>query len=123
MEFVLESVVAAKMGRVYDYYANVQGLTKLHPQYVKSVNIIQQDPSSIVFEMTTLLMGREFRSKNRTIFEPPSGMTSETIDGYGKGSVVKWSFLQTDAGTKIVVQNEVKLGLLGQFFKDRIQKI
>jgi len=104
--------------KVIEYFMHPENLPKLHPDFVKSVTIKNQEGDVITFEQQMEMMRRKINSLNKlTVNRVENRIDINTLEGDGKGSKITMSFSPSQAGTQINYHAEMEMGAPGIFAK------
>jgi hypothetical protein len=116
--FELVRTIRADRGKVLSYFTKVEDLPRLHPTYVKAVNVISREGNRILFEQEVQMKGRRLRSKNQMMVFPDQGRIEvQTLEGDGRGSKVTMMCMEVSGGTLLRLLGELRLGPLEFLFK------
>jgi uncharacterized membrane protein len=100
--------VNASADQVLEYFMNIEDLPRFHPEFIKNVTILEQQPNNITFKQEASFFGNNVSSINR-LTKLPSNDTIiiETTDGSGKGSKfsLRWQETSPD-NTRITLDGE-----------------
>jgi uncharacterized membrane protein len=101
--------VNASADQVLEYFMNIQDLPRFHPEFIKNVTILEQQPNNITFKQEASFFGNNVSSINK-LTKLPSNDTIiiETIDGSGKGSKFGLTWQETSP-------NKTHINLDGEF--------
>jgi uncharacterized membrane protein len=101
--------VNASADQVLEYFMNIEDLPRFHPEFIKNVTILEQQPNNITFKQEASFFGNNVSSINR-LTKLPSNDTIiiETIDGSGKGSKFSLTWQETSP-------NNTHIALDGEF--------
>jgi len=110
----------APMSKTIEYYSHPENLPKVHPDFVKGVNILGKDGNTIKLEQHMEMMGRKLRAVNTmTRNDADHRIEVNTIDGDGKGSKITIALKEIPSGTEIHYWAEMEFGALGFFIKGK----
>jgi uncharacterized membrane protein len=100
--------VNASADHVLEYFMNVQELPRFHPEFIKNVTILEQQPNNITFRQEASFFGNNVSAINRLIKLPSNDtIIIETIDGSGKGSKFSLTWQETSPNnTRITLDGE-----------------
>jgi uncharacterized membrane protein len=100
--------VNASADHVFEYFMNVQELPRFHPEFIKNVTILEQQPNNITFRQEASFFGNNVSAINRLIKLPSNDtIIIETIDGSGKGSKFSLAWQETSPNnTRITLDGE-----------------
>jgi uncharacterized membrane protein len=100
--------VNASADHVLEYFMNVQELPRFHPEFIKNVTILEQQPNNITFRQEASFFGNNVSAINRLIKIPSNDtIIIETIDGSGKGSKFSLRWQETSPNnTRITLDGE-----------------
>jgi len=127
VKFEITEVIKASRSKVFEHFSKVEDLPKLHPDYVKALNVVSRDNNTVIYdvenEIKTARMTRKLNSRNKLISYPEERIEIETLDGSGKGSKVILTFMEVEEGTKVDISAELKLGLLVKFLPSKPEDV
>jgi len=110
----------APMSKAMEYYSHPENLTKVHPDFVKGVNILGKEGNTIRLEQNMEMMGRKLRAVNTmTRNDADHKIEVNTIDGDGKGSKITIALKEVPSGTEMHYWAEMEFGALGFFIKGK----
>jgi hypothetical protein len=123
----LNKEVRSSVQHTLQYFMNVEGLPRFHPEYIKNVRIIHRQGSNnnknIEFEQEASFHGKKIKSLNRLIRHENS-IIIETIDGNGKGSRTNIRCQELNPeNTRITLEGELHYGLLEKLLSGSIHAI
>jgi uncharacterized membrane protein len=100
--------VNASSDQVLEYLMNIQDLPRFHPEFIKNVTILEQQPNNITFRQEASFFGNNVSSVNRLTKLPSNdAIIIETIDGSGKGSKFSLTWQETSPNnTHITLDGE-----------------
>ena len=124
----LTKEVKASVQHVLDYFMNVEELPRFHPEYIKSVRIINREEggnSTTEFEQEGSFHGKKIKSVNRlTRLSNDNIVRIETIDGNGKGSITTIQCQELSPNnTQIRLEGELHYGILEKLLSRSIHGI
>ena len=108
-KFSLEKTVNAKRETVFDILSNYENYQKLIPQHFPSVRIRSVRNNISVVEEHMNLGGQELVIMAKHVTNDPVLHEIFVIGGDAKGSYIKQQFIKVTAGTKILVDVDLKL--------------
>ncbi len=108
-KFSLEKTVNAKRGTVFDILSNYENYQKLIPQHFPSIRIRSVRNNISVVEEHMNLGGQELVIMAKHVTNDPVLHEIFVIGGDAKGSYIKQQFIKVTAGTKILVDVDLKL--------------
>ena len=108
-KFSLEKTVNAKRETVFDILSNYENYQKLIPQHFPSVRIRSVRNNISVVEEHMNLGGQELVIMAKHVTNDPVLHEIFVIGGDTKGSYIKQQFIKVTAGTKILVDVDLKL--------------
>jgi len=108
-KFSLEKTVNAKQETVFEILSNYENYQKLIPQHFPSVRIRSVRNNISVVEEHMNLGGQELLIMAKHVTKDPVLHEIFVIGGDVKGSYIKQQFIKVTAGTKILVDVDLKL--------------
>ena len=107
--FSLEKIVHAKRDNVFQIFSNYNNYEKLVPQYFQSIRIRSVRDDIAVVEEHLKLGEIEFLFMSKHVATPSILHEVYVIGGKSKGSYIRQEFIEIPEGTKILVDEKLKL--------------
>ena len=107
--------------KIFDTIADLENYPKILPKNVISVEIINQTVGAggadVIFAKETVTeAGVQTTLTIRHALVPYDRHNIEVMDGNAKGTIIRLTFKETDTGTEISIESEIKIhGILAPF--------
>ena len=108
-----------KMLTDYEYYSNY------FPVQIKNIKIIKKTEEETIVEETiqfSTIFKHQFKQQTRHKEIPPHSLISEIISGYAKGTIIQIQLDESNSGTAISANIDLKLSLKVKILQPLIKK-
>jgi len=120
----LVEAIKASPDKVFAFISDFEKAPQ-YSKYWKSVKMVKREGDTATYETIALAEGRRMTSVTKITAHPTQGLDTETVDGDGKGTRMKFMLAPAPEGTQLNLHGEIVLPgfakLMGGVVKGRIE--
>ena len=109
----VKRVIRVPIEKALEYYANHDLYNSIHKKDEFTYTTISRRDNEIVAEVQQDFKGQKMTFTNKTVYNLPRSIETETLSGMAKGSTQKIAFESVAEGTKVTYSIDFKLALAG----------